>query len=81
MLMIARLFPSVGPANNAAEGLISAGYEDVVVLPATSAPTTPATDDGEAAAAAAPAVDTATAVRAGRMLGEHADFYLLRLRW
>lgn len=76
MLMIARLFSSVGPANSAADALIKAGYDDVVVLPATS-PSAAASDDG-ADAAAAP-VDTATAVRAGRMLGEHADFYLSRL--
>jgi hypothetical protein len=78
MLMTARLFKSVGPARDAAEALISAGYDDVVVLPATSAAAS-APDDGEDAAATVPAVDTATAVRAGRMLGEHADFYLSRL--
>lgn len=76
MLMIARLYKSVGPAKKAADALINAGYGDVVVLPASS--TSAPSDDGDAAASA-PSVDTATAVRAGRMLGEHADFYLSRL--
>lgn len=76
MYMIARLFDSLGPAKNAAEALTSAGYDDVAVLPANAAS---AAGDGEDAAATAATVDTATAVRAGRMLGEHADFYLSRL--
>lgn len=78
MLMIARLFSSLDPAKKAAEALVSAGYDDVVVLPATPASGSGDGDDA-AATAPAPAVDTATAVRAGRMLGEHADFYLSRL--
>jgi hypothetical protein len=76
--MIARLYPSDAPARAAAAAFVDAGYResDVVVLTSGSQPAPAA--EGEAPAPAA-GVDMETAVRAGKMLGEQADFYLSRL--
>ena len=83
MFMIARLYPSDGPAQAAAAALLEAGYrkEDVAMLsaPGAAAPAASADDESAAPVPAAPAVDVATAVRAGKMLGEQAEFYLSRL--
>lgn len=74
MYMMARLYPSDASAKAAAAAFIDAGYResDVVVLTSSS----PTAAEGEAAASP---VDMETAVRAGKMLGEQADFYLSRL--
>jgi hypothetical protein len=83
MLMIARLYPNEGAAQAAAAALLEAGYrqEDVTMLsvPAAAAAMPAEAADEDAPAPAAPAIDMATAVRAGKMLGEQADFYLSRL--
>jgi hypothetical protein len=82
MFMIARLYPSDGPARAAVKAIIEAGYEEdsVVMLSAPDAPAVASADgDAEDAAVEASSIDVATAVRAGRMLGEQADFYLSRL--
>jgi len=78
MFMIARLYPSDAPAKAAAAAFVDAGYseDDIVVLSSGAAPAA----EGEAPAPASDStVDMATAVRAGKMLGENADFYLSRL--
>ncbi len=80
MFMIARLYPSEAPAKAAAAEIVDAGSNesDVVVLNSAGAPV-PAAEGEEAAAGDDASVDMATAVRAGKMLGQHADFYLSRL--
>lgn len=86
MYMMARLYPSDAPAKAAAAAIVDAGYDqsDVVVLTSAPAPAPAPVTEGYAPAPAAPApaaapVDMETAVRAGRMLGDKADFYLSRL--
>jgi len=80
MFMIARLYPSDGPARAAAQAILEAGYsEDSVVMLSSPGATTAAEGDADDAPGGATSIDVATAVRAGRMLGEQADFYLSRL--
>lgn len=80
MFMIARLYPSDAPAKAAAAAIVDAGYResDVVVLTSSASAPEPAYE-GAPVAAAQESVDMETAVRAGKMLGQHADFYLSRL--
>jgi hypothetical protein len=76
MFMIARLYPSEALASKAAKAFVKAGYsKDDIVMLASAAP---ASDD-ETVEASDAGIDMETAVRAGRMLGDNADFYLSRL--
>ena len=78
MYMMARLYSTAASAEAAATAFVEAGYRESDVVVLTSAPASAPAVEGEAAAAAEP-VDMETAVRAGKMLGQEADFYLSRL--
>jgi hypothetical protein len=92
VFMIARLYPSAEAAQAATAALLEAGYrKDEIAM--ISAPTAvaakpvfseeddaaPAAQPGTPPTPAAASFDLATAVRAGKILGEHAEFYLSRL--
>lgn len=86
MYILARLYEDESNAHAAAKALVDAGYSSDVVatLTASGGVQQPApVEEGEEApapAATAPQPDLiATGVKIGRMLGEHADFYLTRL--
>lgn len=83
MLLIARLYESGSQVKSAVASFVAAGYDEDSVAYLLG-PDAAAEDDKEAGdagdvAAAPEFVDMPMAVRAGKMLGEHADFYLSRL--
>lgn len=81
MYILAKLYESESDAHAAIDALVDAGYDRDIAATLSAPGTTADAAEGEVAAAPAKSDEdlVAIGVKIGKMLGEHADFYLSRL--